>query len=117
MKVACGGRAPNSASSQKNAPANSPPNGSGVCLRWKMRNLRKMQLLATSQLQQLRRLHPGLTARFCDMDAAAILERLAALGVKLQRNGTNLIASPKAAMADELRTMIRTHRAELLAAL
>lgn len=46
-----------------------------------------------------------------------VLVRLAALGVRLNRDGGSLIAEPRSALTDETRAMIRAHKTELLAAL
>ena len=48
------------------------------------------------------------------MTPGAILDTLKAKGVRLTRDGGDLIATPKAALTDELRTLIRKHKAELL---
>jgi tubulysin polyketide synthase-like protein len=47
----------------------------------------------------------------------AILDTLKAHGVRLTRDGGDLIATPKAALTDELRAMIRANKPELLEAL
>jgi hypothetical protein len=46
----------------------------------------------------------------------AILDTLKAHGVSLTRDGGDLIATPKAALTDELRALIRAHKPELLEA-
>ena len=51
------------------------------------------------------------------MGASDLLGRLALAGVKLSTDGAQLIAEPRAALTDELRTLIRDHKPELLAAL
>ena len=51
------------------------------------------------------------------MTPAAILSTLKSKGVNLKRDGDDLIATPKAALTDELRTLIRQHKPELLRAL
>ena len=51
------------------------------------------------------------------MLAAEILERLTACGVRLKRDADALVASPRAALTDELRKLIREHKPELLEAL
>lgn len=51
------------------------------------------------------------------MPAADVLERLSACGVRLVRDGDALVAIPKQALNDELRALIRAHKAELLMAL
>ena len=51
------------------------------------------------------------------MNAPLILEHLAAAGVKLTRNGGNLIATPKAAVTPDVLNLIRQHKPELLEAL
>ena len=51
------------------------------------------------------------------MGAPDVLARLAALGVRLNRDGDSLIAEPRSALTDEARAMIRAHKAELLATL
>lgn len=50
------------------------------------------------------------------MTPSAVLETLKAKGVQLSRDGGDLIATPKAALTDELRSLIREHKAELLEA-
>ena len=51
------------------------------------------------------------------MGAPDILGRLAAAGVRLTRNGDKLVAIPREHLDDELRILIRDHKAELMAAL
>ena len=51
------------------------------------------------------------------MTASAILEALKVKGVRLTRDGGDLIATPRAALTDELRALIREHKPELLQAL
>ena len=51
------------------------------------------------------------------MNAPAILERLSACGVRLERAGAALVATPRAALTSELLTLIRDHKPELLDAL
>ena len=51
------------------------------------------------------------------MGAPDILGRLAAAGVCLTRNGDKLIAIPREHLDDELRTLIRIHKAELMTVL
>ena len=51
------------------------------------------------------------------MGAPDILGRLAAAGVHLTRNGDKLVAVPREYLDDNLRTLIRNHKAELMAAL
>lgn len=51
------------------------------------------------------------------MNTPLILEHLAAAGVKLTRNGGNLIATPKAAVTPDVLHLIRQHKPELLEAL
>ena len=51
------------------------------------------------------------------MGAPDILQHLAAAGVKLTRNGGNLIATPKAAVTPDVLYLIRQHKPELLEAL
>jgi hypothetical protein len=51
------------------------------------------------------------------MGAPDILGRLAAAGVLLTRNGDKLVAIPREHLDDELRVLIRNHKAELMAAL
>jgi hypothetical protein len=46
----------------------------------------------------------------------AILDTLKAHGVSLTRDGEDLIATPKAALTDELRALIKAHKPELLEA-
>lgn len=48
------------------------------------------------------------------MTPQAILKQLAARGVNLTRHGDTLTATPKAALTDELRDLIRAHKGELL---
>jgi hypothetical protein len=45
---------------------------------------------------------------------AELMARLTAAGVKLTANGEDLLAEPRAALTDELRTLIRAHKAEIL---
>jgi hypothetical protein len=49
--------------------------------------------------------------------APDVLSQLSALGVKLSREGDALIAQPRSALTDEVRILIRSHKAELLAVL
>ena len=51
------------------------------------------------------------------MGAPDVLAQLSALGVRLSREGDTLLASPRSALTDELRALIRAHKPELLAAL
>ena len=51
------------------------------------------------------------------MGAPDILARLHAVGVNLSRQGSKLIATPKAAVTPEIVDLIRAHKPELLAAL
>jgi hypothetical protein len=51
------------------------------------------------------------------MGAPDILQHLAAAGVRLTRNGGNLIATPKAAVTPDVLHLIRQHKPELLEAL
>lgn len=51
------------------------------------------------------------------MTANSILEQLTAQGVNLMRRGTNLVATPKAAVTPEIVGLIRAHKPELLEAL
>jgi len=51
------------------------------------------------------------------MTAGAILARLKAAGLHLRAEGGNLAASPKSALTDDLRALMRAHKAELLQAL
>ena len=51
------------------------------------------------------------------MGAPDILQHLAAAGVKLTRNGGNLIATPRAAVTPNVLHLIRQHKPELLDAL
>jgi hypothetical protein len=51
------------------------------------------------------------------MGAPDVLARLSARGVRLERDGAALVATPKAALTDELRALIRQHKPELLQAL
>jgi hypothetical protein len=46
-----------------------------------------------------------------------ILAELRAAGIALSVDGGNLVATPKAALTDELRSLIRDHKAELVAEL
>ena len=51
------------------------------------------------------------------MGAPDIIVRLATAGIHLTRNGDKLVAAPQASLDDELRALIREHKAELLATL
>jgi hypothetical protein len=51
------------------------------------------------------------------MGAPDVLARLAAVGVRLRREADRIIATPKDAITDEARALIRAHKAELLDAL
>lgn len=51
------------------------------------------------------------------MRAPDLLARLSALGVRLSREGDGIRVAPRSALTDEARTLIREHKAELLAAL
>jgi hypothetical protein len=51
------------------------------------------------------------------MGALGLLAHLSALGVRLTREGDAIRAAPRTALTDEARTLIRAHKAELLAAL
>ena len=51
------------------------------------------------------------------MGAPDILGRLAAAGIRLTRNGDKLVAIPREHLDDELRVLIRNHKAELMATL
>lgn len=51
------------------------------------------------------------------MLAADVLERLSACGVRLMRQGDALVATPREALNDELRALIRAHKPELIRAL
>ena len=51
------------------------------------------------------------------MGAPDVLAALAALGVRLSRDGDALIAEPRSALTAEARAMIRAHKVELLASL
>lgn len=51
------------------------------------------------------------------MGAPDLLARLSALGVRLSREGDGIRVAPRSALTDEARTLIREHKAELLAAL
>jgi len=51
------------------------------------------------------------------MGAPDLLALLSALGVRLTREGDAIRATPRVALTDEARTLIRAHKAELLAAL
>jgi TubC N-terminal docking domain len=51
------------------------------------------------------------------MGAPDILARLSAAGVRLELDGSDLLARPRAALTDELRGLIKAHKPELLAAL
>src|SRR3990172_4362123 len=51
------------------------------------------------------------------MGAPDILDHLAAAGVKLTRSGSNLIATPRAAITPDVLQLIRQHKPELLEAL
>lgn len=48
------------------------------------------------------------------MTPDAIIDQLKARGIRLQRDGDALLAIPKNQLTDELRTLIREHKAELL---
>ena len=50
------------------------------------------------------------------MTPGAILDALKAKGVRLTRDGGDLIATPRAALTDDLRALIRAHKVELLQA-
>ena len=50
------------------------------------------------------------------MTPGAILDTLKAHGVRLTRDGGDLIATPKTGLTDELRALIRAHKTELLEA-
>jgi hypothetical protein len=45
---------------------------------------------------------------------ADLMARLTLAGVKLTADGENLLAEPRAALTDELRALIRAHKAEIL---
>ena len=51
------------------------------------------------------------------MVASELIGRLALAGVKLSADGANLVAEPRAALTDELRALIRAHKAAILEAL
>lgn len=51
------------------------------------------------------------------MTAAEILARLDGAGIQIRAVGGRLIAAPRERLTDELRTKIRAHKAELVAAL
>jgi len=51
------------------------------------------------------------------MGAPELIARLSSLGIRLIRDGDVIRAAPRSALTDETRTMIRQHKAELLAAL
>ena len=51
------------------------------------------------------------------MGARDVMGRLAAAGIQLTRNGDKLVAAPKECLDDDLRALIREHKAELLVAL
>jgi len=51
------------------------------------------------------------------VSAPDILARLSAVGLRLSRECDSLIAAPRSALTDELRALLRAHKAELLAAL
>ena len=51
------------------------------------------------------------------MGAPDVMGRLAAAGIQLTRNGDKLVAAPKECLDDDLRALIRLHKAELLAVL
>lgn len=51
------------------------------------------------------------------MGAPDLLARLSALGVRLSREGEAIRAAPRLALTEEARSLIRAHKAELLAAL
>jgi protein-disulfide isomerase-like protein with CxxC motif len=46
-----------------------------------------------------------------------LVTKLRAAGITLSLDGGNLVATPKAAITDELRSLIRAHKADILAAL
>lgn len=48
---------------------------------------------------------------------AAVMERLSSCGIQLRRDGADLIATPREALTDELRGLIRDHKRALLDAL
>ena len=48
------------------------------------------------------------------MSAAAAYDRLVGAGIRLSRKDDSLIASPRSAVTNEFRTLIRGHKAELL---
>lgn len=48
------------------------------------------------------------------MDAHRVLETLQAAGITVVEDGGRLVASPSSALTDELRELIRTHKAALL---
>ena len=51
------------------------------------------------------------------MTPTEILATVTAAGIRLRAEGDRLVASPRDCLTDELRSLIRGHRAELLAAL
>lgn len=51
------------------------------------------------------------------MTLGAILAQLSAQGIRLQRDGGNLVVTPREALTDELRELIRDHKPELLQAI
>lgn len=48
------------------------------------------------------------------MTASDTLAHLTALGVRLSRKGADLLAGPRSALTDDVRALIRQHKAELL---
>ena len=51
------------------------------------------------------------------MSAAAVLRHLETAGIHLEVSGDNLLATPRAALTDETRALIRAHKPALLALL
>jgi hypothetical protein len=51
------------------------------------------------------------------MGALDLIARLSALGLRLTREGDGIRVAPRSALTDEARDLIRSHKAELLAAL
>ena len=51
------------------------------------------------------------------MGAQEIFAHLSALGFRLSREGDGIRVTPRSALTDEVRALIREHKAELLAAL
>ena len=51
------------------------------------------------------------------MGAPDVLVRLAAAGIHLTRNGDKLVAAPRECLDDDLRVLIREHKAALMASL